>query len=188
MPGINILASSITASFCDQGHHKPVPVIPVSSSQFLKPASMSASLSQDQLAQFQYCFKLFDSDKDGVINKADIKSSLTALGYNPTDVELKEMVSILDTNKNGEIDFEEFLGMVSKKMKIGASDEEIKDTLRVFDKDCNGFISAAELRQALTNLGQKLTEEEVDEMIKEVDFDGDGQIDYAEFLSMMKKQ
>ena len=116
-----------------------------------------------------------------------MKSSLIGLGYNPTDAELQEMVTSIDSNKNGEIDFEEFLGMVTKKMKAGASDEEIKDTLRVFDKDCNGFISAAELRQALANLGQKLTEEEVDEMIREVDFDGDGQIDYAEFLSLMKK-
>ena len=150
-------------------------------------ARMAASLSQDQLSQFQYCFSLFDSDQDGVINKEDIKKSLTGLGYNPTDQEIEEMVTVLDSNKNGEIDFHEFFAMVSKKMSGGANDEEIKDTLRVFDKDCNGFISAAELRQALANLGQKLTEEEVDEMIKEVDFDGDGQIDFAEFMSMMKK-
>ena len=113
---------------------------------------------------------------------------MTGLGYNPTEAEIEEMVAMLDSNKNGKIDFDEFLGMVSRKMKVGATDEEIKDTLRVFDKDCNGFISAAELRQALANFGQKLSEKEVDEIIKEVDFDGDGQIDYAEFVSMMKKQ
>ena len=113
---------------------------------------------------------------------------MTGLGYNPTEAEIEEMVAMLDSNRNGKIDFDEFLGMVSRKMKVGATDEEIKDTLRVFDKDCNGFISAAELRQALANFGQKLSEEEVDEIIKEVDFDGDGQIDYAEFVSMMKKQ
>merc|ERR1711892_90340 len=150
-------------------------------------ARMSESLSKDKLAEFQYCFSLLDTDKNGVITTGDIKSSLTALGYYPTDVELQEMVTKLDSNRNGEIEFEEFLSMITKKMKSGASDEEIKDTLRVFDKDCNGFISAAELRQALANLGEKLSDDELDEMIKEVDFDGDGQIDYAEFLSMMKK-
>ena len=46
--------------------------------------------------------------------------------------------------------------------------------LQVFDRDGNGFISAAELRHVMTNLGEKLTDEEVDEMIREADVDGDG--------------
>jgi len=54
--------------------------------------------------------------------------------------------------------------------------EEIREAFRVFDKDGNGFISAAELRHVMTNLGEKLTDEEVDEMIREADLDGDGQV------------
>lgn len=54
--------------------------------------------------------------------------------------------------------------------------------MQVFDKDGNGFISAAELRHIMTNLGEKLTDEEVDEMIREADVDGDGQINYDEFV------
>ena len=50
--------------------------------------------------------------------------------------------------------------------------------LQVFDKDGNGYISAAELRHVMTNLGEKLTNEEVDEMIREADLDGDGQVNY----------
>lgn len=50
--------------------------------------------------------------------------------------------------------------------------------MQVFDKDGNGFISAAELRHVMTNLGEKLTDEEVDEMIREADIDGDGQVNY----------
>ena len=79
---------------------------------------------------------------------------------------------------NGTIDFPEFLTMMARKMKDTDTEEELKEAFRVFDKDGNGFISAAELRHVMTNLGEKLTDEEVDEMIREADIDGDGQVNY----------
>ena len=79
---------------------------------------------------------------------------------------------------NGTIDFPEFLTMMARKIKVTDSEEELREAFRVFDKDGNGFISAAELRHVMTNLGEKLTDEEVDEMIREADMDGDGQVNY----------
>ena len=73
----------------------------------------------------------------------------------------------------------------TRRMKDTDSEEELKEAFKVFDKDGNGFISAAELRHIMTNLGEKLTDEEVDEMIREADVDGDGQINYEEFVKMM---
>jgi calmodulin len=84
----------------------------------------------------------------------------------------------MTTTGNGTIDFPEFLTMMARKMKDTDSEEEIREAFRVFDKDGNGFISAAELRHVMTNLGEKLTDEEVDEMIREADIDGDGQVNY----------
>lgn len=54
----------------------------------------------------------------------------------------------------------------------------VMEAEEVFDKDGNGYISAAELRHVMTNLGEKLSDNEVDEMIREADVDGDGQINY----------
>lgn len=88
------------------------------------------------------------------------------------------IVKNLEILGNGTIDFPEFLTMMARKMKDTDSEEEIREAFRVFDKDGNGFISAAELRHVMTNLGEKLTDEEVDEMIREADIDGDGQVNY----------
>lgn len=103
---------------------------------------------------------------------------MRSLGQNPTEAELQDMINEVDADGSGTIDFPEFLAMMARKMKDTDSEDEIREAFRVFDKDGNGFISAAELRHVMTNLGEKLTDEEVDEMIREADIDGDGQVNY----------
>ena len=70
-------------------------------------------------------------------------------------------------------------------MKDQDTEDDIIEAFRVFDKDGNGTISAAELRHVMTNLGEKLTDEEGDEMIREADVNGDGIIDYKEFTKII---
>lgn len=79
---------------------------------------------------------------------------------------------------NGTVDFPEFLTMMSKQLSSRDTADEIREAFRVFDKDGNGFISVAELRHIMGNLGEKMPEEEVEEMIQEADIDGDGQVNY----------
>ncbi len=87
------------------------------------------------------------------------------------------MFNVLSTD-SGTIEFSEFLSMMAHKLKDTDSEAEIREAFKVFDKDGDGFISAAELRYVMTNLGEKLTDEEVGEMIREADFNQDGQIAY----------
>ena len=110
---------------------------------------------------------------------------MRSLGQNPTEAELQDMVNEVDVDRSGTIEFSEFLNLMARKMKDSDSEEQLKEAFRVFDKDQNGFISAAELRNVLTNLGEKLTDDEIDEMIREADVDGDGQINYEEFVKVM---
>merc|ERR1711924_557064 len=98
---------------------------------------------------------------------------------------LQDMINEVDADGNGTIDFPEFCTLMARKMKDTDTEEELIEAFRVFDKDGNGFISAAELRHIMTNLGEKLTDEEGDEMIREADIDGDGQINYEEFVKVM---
>ena len=110
---------------------------------------------------------------------------MRSLGQNPTEAELQDMVKEVDVDGSGTIEFSEFLNLMARKMKDSDSEEQLKEAFRVFDKDQNGFISAAELRKVLTNLGEKLTDDEIVEMIREADADGDGQINYKEFVKVM---
>lgn len=70
-------------------------------------------------------------------------------------------------------------------MKDTDSEEEILEAFRVFDRDNKGYISSSELIHVMSNLGEKLTDEEMDEMIKEADFDDDGKINYDDFCRKM---
>ncbi|VFQ74817.1 unnamed protein product [Cuscuta campestris] len=150
-----------------------------------KVAEMADQLTDEQISEFKEAFSLFDKDGDGCITTKELGTVMRSLGQNPTEAELQDMINEVDADGNGTIDFPEFLNLMAKKMKDTDSEEELKEAFRVFDKDQNGFISAAELRHVMTNLGEKLTDEEVDEMIREADVDGDGQINYEEFVKVM---
>jgi len=141
-------------------------------------------LTEEQIAEFKEAFSLFDKDGDGNITSKELGTVMRSLGQNPTEAELRDMINEVDADGNGTIDFPEFLTMMARKMKDSESEDEIKEAFKVFDKDGNGFISAAELRHVMTNLGEKLTDEEVDEMIREADVDGDGQVNYEEFVKV----
>nr|ABK21927.1 unknown [Picea sitchensis] len=146
---------------------------------------MANPLTEEQIAEFREAFSLFDRDGDGSITTKELSTVIRSLGQNPTEAEIQDMINEVDTDGNGTIDFREFLDLMAHKIKDLDSDEELREAFKVFDKDQNGYISAAELRHVMINLGEKLTEEEVELMIKEADTDGDGQVNYEEFVRMM---
>lgn len=137
------------------------------------------------ILEFREAFSLFDKDGDGFVSSKELGTVMRSLGQNPTEAELQDMINEVDTDGNGTIDFPEFLTMMSRKIFDDDSDAELKEAFKTFDSDGNGFISAAELRHVMTNLGEKLTDEEVEEMVREADIDGDGHVNYEEFVRMM---
>lgn len=142
-------------------------------------------LSEDQVAEFKEAFMLFDKDEDGAITMAELGVVMRSLGQRPTETELRDMVNGVDQDGNGSIEFNEFLQMMSKKMKGAEGEDELREAFRVFDKNNDGLISNSELRHVMTNLGEKLSDEEVDDMIKEADIDGDGMVNYEEFVTIL---
>jgi calmodulin len=146
---------------------------------------MADSLTDEQVAEFREAFSLFDKNGDGQITNQELGTVMRSLAQNPSESELQDMIDEVDADHSGSIDFSEFLAMMARKMRDTDSEEEIREAFKVFDRDNNGYISAAELRHVMTSIGEKLTDDEVDEMIREADKDGDGRIDYQEFVQLM---
>ncbi|CAK5045218.1 unnamed protein product [Meloidogyne enterolobii] len=135
-------------------------------------------LTEDQVAEFKEAFELFDKDGDGRVTAAELGIVMKSLGHSPTDQELQEMVREIDEDGNGSIELNEFVKMMSRKVKESESEKELREAFQVFDKDNDGFISPFELRFVMQNLGEDLTDFEVKEMIREADLDGDGKVNF----------
>ncbi|CAG5114710.1 unnamed protein product, partial [Candidula unifasciata] len=145
----------------------------------------SSELSSAQILELKEAFSLFDKDGDGTITTVELGSVMRSMGQNPTETELQDMINEVDADGSGAIDFPEFLTMMSRKLNALDQEQEIRQAFEVFDKDKNGFISRSELKQVMATLGEKLSEEDVTLMLKRVDTDGDGQVNYKEFVQMM---
>merc|ERR1712086_359432 len=148
----------------------------------------AADLTEEQIAEFKEAFSLFDKDGNGTISGAELATVMKSLGQNPTDDEIKDMIGEVDSDGNSTIDFSEFLNLMAKKMAGGDDEAELLEAFKVFDKDGNSTIEASELKTVMENLGEKLTDEEIEEMMKEADIDKDGKINFEEFKAMMQKQ
>lgn len=177
--------------------------------------AMADAMIQEQIAEFEEVFKLFDVDKDNKLSLQELGSVLTALGQDPSEEGLLKMLDSLDRepaapvtetknskwsnkkkeayvelddngyDRNPKINFSEFLCLMAQQIKATDTEDELIESFKVFDRDGDGFINAAELRYSMMNLGEKLMDTEVDDMIQEADRDGDGAINYDEFVKMM---
>ncbi|XP_073290716.1 calmodulin-like [Primulina huaijiensis] len=170
---------------------------------------MAGAWTEVQIAEFREAFCLIDKDSDGVIIMEELASVIRSLNEHPTTEETLEMMNEMDTDGQCTVDMEEFLCVMAGKMKVinllinqlllilklikeltyyifveNATDE-LKEAFKVFDRDQDGFTSAVELRNVIMNLGERLTEEEAEHMIKEADLDGDGFVNFDEFVRMM---
>lgn len=112
---------------------------------------------QQQIAEFKEAFSMIDHDSDGFIDKEDLKDMLASLGQNPTDEMIDEMIS----EAPGSINFTMFLTLMGEKLSGTDPEHEILQAFECFDDGKTGFISGDLLREAMTTMGDRFTDEEV---------------------------
>ncbi|UYV69561.1 MYL6 [Cordylochernes scorpioides] len=153
------------------------------------PSSVASSMLLHKLrgvvvpTEFQDAFSLFDNRGDNKIAISQLGDVLRALGQNPTEAEVKKcciqlkpatvrswcwlVVTLTVDGVEERISFEVFLPILHTVSRNRSTDtaEDFIEGLRHFDKDGNGYISSAELRHLLTTLGEKLTDDEVEQLL-----------------------
>ncbi|XP_037703771.1 calmodulin-like [Choloepus didactylus] len=147
---------------------------------------MAEKLTEEQVAEFKKAFSAVDRNGDDTIDTKELGAVFKTLGYHLSEAELKSLIQAVDKDGDGVINFQEFLEAMAKRLEaVGSEPEALREAFRVFDLNNDGRISVAELKQAVTNMGMEISEEEVDEMVREVDTDQDGHVDYEEFVRML---
>jgi len=144
-------------------------------------------LQELQHAEFKEAFDEFDMDGSGTISNKELLHVLRSIGQNPTEDEILELVMESDLNGDGTIDFSEFLEMMKRKSSETDQMESLKEAFKIFDKNKSGYIEAKELKAVTTTLGQSLSSEEFEAFWREADVNGDGKLDYEEFIKIMSQ-
>ncbi|XP_051844748.1 calmodulin-like protein 6 [Antechinus flavipes] len=129
---------------------------------------------------------MFDEEGNGLVKTSELERLMSLLGINPTKSELGSMAKEVDKDNKGTFNCDGFLSLMGiYHEKAKNQDVELRAAFKVFDKDAKGYIDWDTLKYVLMNAGEPLNEVEAEQMMKEADKDGDGTIDYEEFVAMM---
>ncbi|XP_021339383.1 calmodulin-like isoform X2 [Mizuhopecten yessoensis] len=142
-------------------------------------------MSQEVVDEKRECLRLsfnhFDKDGSGTITVDEIGKLFQALGQNPTNEQIEHMIKEADTDNSGSINFVEFEKYVNRQKECNQTkkqqEDDLKSAFAIMDRNGNGFISKKELRKVVKCCGERLSDEEIEEMMSIADTDEDGKID-----------
>ncbi|MBA0621306.1 hypothetical protein Gotri_008407 [Gossypium trilobum] len=145
-------------------------------------------LGEDDLSQLKEIFARFDMDSDGSLTILELAALLRSIGIKPSGDQIHVLLANMDANGNGSVEFDELASILPELTgEILNNQERLTEVFQLFDRDGNGYITAAELAGCMAKMGYPLTYSELTEIIKEADSDGDGVISFTEFSSIMGK-
>ncbi|XP_033617473.1 centrin-2-like [Fukomys damarensis] len=135
--------------------------------------SPKPELTEEQKQEIQEAFDLFDADGTRTIDVKELKVAMRALGFEPKKEEIKKMISEIDEDGTGKMNFSDFLTVITQKMSEKDTEEEILKAFQLFNDDETGKIPFKNPKRVAKELGESLTDEELQKMIDAADRDGD---------------
>ncbi len=133
-------------------------------------------------------FDLFDLDGSGSLTPMNIRNAMLTLGYNPKRHIIYQMVSDLDQDESGGIEFHEFVNMMVSKPGDKDTDDDFLEVFKAYDVENKGYIVKEDLMKIAKELQEDLTPEEAELICAEIDESGEGKISLEEWNQFMKKQ
>ena len=146
---------------------------------------MENQFTPKQLEQVQNAWKLFDEDESGNIDKDELKNVMIKLGLHATSEELNEIMADIDKDRDGSISYNDFCNQIKSKIQDALSEEELRETFKVMDTRNQSRFGEKELKEICSKLNYNLSPEEIKEMIAVADINGDGSIEFEEFVRVM---
>ena len=145
-------------------------------------SNVFAMFDQNQIQEFKEAFNMIDQNSDGFVDKEDLHDMLASLGKDPTDEYLEEMVKM----SPGPINFTMFLTLFGEKLNGTDPEDVINNAFACFDDDGNGKVHEDALKEALTTMGDRFTEDQVDDVLRDAPIDKDGYLDFVKFTHILK--
>ncbi|KAJ4755889.1 Calcium-dependent protein kinase family protein [Rhynchospora pubera] len=145
---------------------------------------IAENLSEEEIAGLKEMFKMIDTDNSGQITFEELKAGLARVGAHLDEPEVKALMEAADIDNSGTIDYAEFVAATMHWNKA-RRDDYLLAAFEYFDRDRSGYITHDELQKACEDFG--IDGNQIEDIIREVDQNNDGRIDYSEFVAMMNK-
>eukprot|EP00091_Calanus_sinicus_P002782 TRINITY_DN12890_c0_g1_i1.p1 TRINITY_DN12890_c0_g1~~TRINITY_DN12890_c0_g1_i1.p1 ORF type:complete len:156 (-),score=47.93 TRINITY_DN12890_c0_g1_i1:54-521(-) len=143
------------------------------------------NFTKKQQELFAEVFLFFDKNNDGQIDQSELLGMMSRLGVEVSKKDLEDRMLEFDYDKDGIIDFPEFLCLMKEVVSDVHDEKRLRETFSMFDADNNGFIDIDELSTIMEKLGQTLNIDQIKEMIMSADMNKDGKISFEEFKKLM---
>jgi calmodulin len=143
---------------------------------------MAELLPEDQMQELSKIFRTFDLQNKGFLDARELGACFRCFGYVATEADLEDQI----IEVGGTMDYAQFVHVMQKKMKDCDVIAEMKQAFKTIDADQDGVISRTELKDVFTMLmGHEPRPEEVEELMREADVDGDGKISQLDFINVI---
>jgi len=144
-------------------------------------------LTEEEIAEFREIFSLVDKDGGGTISKDELGELMDTLGIDASPEDIDYMIAEIDQDGTGEINFEEFVTVMSRKVNATYTSDQVKHAFKLFEAGGpTGYVKAETLKRALCTYGsEKLSEEQANDLVNQLEADPQGMINYEVYVDML---